>query len=306
MPHTGTKGTPSPALSPVAVALVTHNALDDVKRLLADLRAQEGVALRIVVADNASTDGTVAWLREQPDVEVIANPRNVWLSPAWAQGVRATDEPWVLLLTPDTGLADPRTLRTLVDALERNSRAGLAGPRLVGEDGADLRNGVFSFPTPRWVLADALGLTGRFGRGKQPHPLPADDATIRSVPFVNGCCMLVRRAALDEIGGLDERFKLYWEEIDLCHRLRDAGREILLVPTVTVVHRRKGTPMRPGLRSETWVHGERIYLRKHHGALADYAVRIARRLRPSVKARGEQATVASASDETTRGALESR
>lgn len=302
MPHTETKGTPSR----MGVALVTHNALEDVKRLLGDLRAQTDVELRIVVADNASTDGTVEYLRAQPDVEVVANERNIWLSPAWAQGVRATDEPWVLLLTPDTGLADPGTLRTLVDALERNPRAGLAGPRLEGEDGTDLRNGVFSFPTPRWIVADALGLTNRFGRGAQPRPLPQDDATIRSVPFVNGCCMLVRRAALDAIGGLDERYKLYWEEIDLCHRLRDAGLEVLLVPAVTIVHRRKGTPMRPGLRSETWVHGERIYLRKHHGALADVAVRLVRRLRPSVKARGEQATVASTSDDTTRGALESR
>lgn len=258
----------------VAVVLVTTNCRGDVERNLAELRAQEGVRLELVAVDNASTDGTRELLAAQPDVTLIANRENRWLSPAWAQGVRSSSAPYVLLLTPDTSLP-PDLLRQLKQALDERPEAALAGPRLVGEDGHDQLNGGFSFPSVPWILLSALGLAGLFRRDRPPAPRPHAGET-RTVPFVNGACLLVRRSALEEIGGLDERYLLYWEEVDLARRLQQAGFAVLLVQAVDVVHRGKGTPMRTGLRREVWAHGERLYLRTHHGLAADLVVRGAR------------------------------
>lgn len=257
----------------VAVVMVTANSFDDIERILAELSGQEGVLLDVAVVDNGSHDGTLGIVRGAAWVDLIENGENRWLSPAWAQGVRATSAPLILFLTPDVSVSDHSCIRGLRDVLLARPGAAMAGPRLYGEDGRDLRNGSFALPTLRWLALDALGLTRAFRRARRPAPLPPDDFEPRAVAFVNGCCMLVRRSALEAIGGLDERYRLYWEEIDLARRLGDAGFEILLAPGVRAVHRGKGSPARERLREEAWRHGERLYLRKHHGIAADFLIR---------------------------------
>lgn len=265
-------------MTDVGVALVTTNCRADAERLLDELRAQTGVRLEIVVADNASSDGTREYLAEQRDVRLLANSANRWLSSAWAQGARASSAPYVLLLTPDTSLP-PDTVSLLRDALDADPNAALAGPQLFDQNGVDLLNGAFAFPSVRWIVVSELGLGRLLGlHGRPPAAVEAggDDLAPRPVPIVNGACMLVRRSSLEAIGGLDERYRLYWEEVDLARRLRDAGFRVLLVPRARVMHRQKGTPMLTGLRRQTWEHGERLYLTKHHGRAAFLAVRAAR------------------------------
>lgn len=259
----------------VAVVIVTCGSREDVERNLAELRAQVGVRLEIVVVDNGSADGTVELLEGQPDVCLIANGENRWLAPAWMQGVRATEAPYVLFLTPDTSLPEQDALARLKAALGADPGAALAGPRLFQEDGRDLLNGAFDFPSVPWVVLAALGLGGRLKLHERPKPRETAGETA-PVRFVNGACMLVRRSALEAIGGLDERYRLYYEEIDLARRLQSAGRRVLLARSVRAVHRGKGSPAGPGLREGAYAHGERIYFRTHHGIAADLAVRAAR------------------------------
>ncbi len=264
-------------MADVAVTLVCINELEDVGRALTELRAQVDVELEIVVVDNGSTDGTLEFLGEQPDVQLIANPENRWLSPAWMQGVRATTAPYVLFLTPDAGLADTDAIARLREALEADPGAGLAGPRLYDAGGGDLANGAYGFPTPRFVIADALHLLPPHRRIRATPIAQAGDEA-RAVRHVNGACMLARRSALEQIAFLDERYRLYWEEIDLCKRLGDAGWRVLLVPAARAVHRGKGSPTPMRVRNEVYAWGERLYFRKHHGPLASAAVAAARRL----------------------------
>jgi N-acetylglucosaminyl-diphospho-decaprenol L-rhamnosyltransferase len=260
----------------VAVVIVTVNAESDIARNLAELRAQEGVELDVVVVDNGSVDRTVDVVAGKPDVRLIANGENRWLAPAWNQGLAATAADYVLFLTPDTSLPDGRVVRTLAEALEARPDAGLAGPRLLAEDGSDRRNGAYAFPTVRYQIAAALGLVGLRGRnGAEAAPEAPADA-VRDVALVNGACMLARRAALDDVGGLDERYRLYWEEIDLARRLRDRGWTVLLVPHATAVHRGKGSPAPSELRRRAYRHGEHVYMRTHHGNAAAAVVSAAR------------------------------
>lgn len=263
-------------MNDVAAVLVTLNSREDVVRNLAELRAQRGVRLEIVAVDNGSADGTEGLLAAQPDVRLIANRENRWLSPAWSQAVKASASRYLLFLNPDLSLPDPDAVSRLVAALDADKRAALAGPRLFDEQGNDLRNGAFAFPSVRWIVLSALGLDSLFGRDRKPEPVAAAGDRPVVVPFVNGACMLIRRSALEAIGGIDERYPLYWEEIDLARRLTEAGYRTLLVPSVRGVHRGKGTPAAPGVRERAWARGERLYLTKHHGRSAVIVVRAAR------------------------------
>ena len=256
------------------MAVLVHlNSRAEAERQLAELRAQEGVELELVAIDNGSTDGTPDYLAAQEDVTLIANEENRWLSPAWAQGVRATSAPYVLLLTSDLSLAAPDAVTGLVRALEERPQAALAGPRLLDEHGVDSLNGAYRFPTVRFMVVDLIGLARLLRRNRRPEPVAAGDGSPRAVPFVNGACMLVRRDALEAIGGIDERYLLYWEEIDLQLRLRRAGYDVMLVPGVVGVHPGKGTPMLTGARQMAWRHGEQLYFRAHHGVAADLLIR---------------------------------
>lgn len=276
-------------MADVAVTLVCINELDDVHRALHELRAQQGIELEIVVVDNGSTDGTLEFLDTQDDVKLIANAENRWLSPAWMQAVNASSAPYVLFLTPDAALTQPDGVALLRAALEANPDVALAGPQLLDADGRDLSNGAFQFPTPRYAIADALGVLSQRRRRRVP-PVATQGEAERPVRLVNGAIMLARRSALAEVGYLDERFRLYWEEVDLCKRLGDAGYGILLVPAVTAAHRGKGSPTPGRVRNEVYAYGERLYFRKHHGAAAATAVAVARRLQ---RLRGEARVKAS-------------
>jgi len=260
----------------IAVVIVTYNAEADIDRNLRELRAQEGVDLDIVVIDNGSSDHTLERLAHASDVRVIANGVNRWLAPAWNQGIRATESEYVLFLTPDTSLGGAGTVHALAAALAERPRAGLAGPRLVAEDGSDLHNGTFRFPSIRFQVASAVGVTRLRRRRRAAPPSASPGEATRSVHIVNGACMLARRVALEDVNGLDDRYHLYWEEVDLARRLGNRGWDILLVAAATAVHRGKGSPAPSELRRRAYRHGEHVYIRTHHGAAAAALVRMAR------------------------------
>ena len=264
-------------MADVAVVIVTKDSRGDLARNLGELRAQQGVELDVVVVDNGSTDGTLAVLEPHADVRVFENGENRWLAPAWMQGVRATDAPYVLFLTPDTGLPAADSVARLRAALEDDPAAALAGPLLFDEAGVDLLNGSYTLPSVAWIVLTSLGVGRRRLLRKPPSRAAAPEhAEVVGVALLNGACMLARRSALDAVGGLDERYRLYYEEVDLAKRLREAGRRLLLVRSVRAVHRGKGSPAAPGLREAAYAHGEQVYFRTHHGRAGALAVRAAR------------------------------
>jgi GT2 family glycosyltransferase len=161
---------------------------------------------------------------------------------------------------------------------------------LFGQHGHDMVNGQFPYPTVRWVVADALGLTDRLGRNVLPAAHSEEETSkiaqtgYQDVPFVNGSLLLMRRETLDAIGGLDPRFYFDWEELDLARRVYKAGYRVQLVPETNVMHRGKGTPVLTGLREKIFLDAERLYFRKHHGAPAALLVWFARKVQRARKA----------------------
>ena len=227
-----------PRVAELAVVIVNFNTGGYLERCLASLEAHRGgIETDVLVIDNASVDGShTAAIAAHPWARLIQNPENVYLSPAWNQGIRETDAPYLLLLNPDTEWW-AGTLADYVAVAQSHPRAGIVGPMVRNMDG-----GVYPSGRPLPSVVDAVGHAffepfvprNRFSR--RYHMEGWDRSTEREVDWVSGCCMLLPRSAFDEVGMLDESFLLFGEELDLATRLRDAGWSVLFTPEVEILH----------------------------------------------------------------------
>ena len=228
----------APTAAELAIVIVNYDTGDYLERCLASLERHRGeIATDVLVIDNASHDGSHKLAAEaHPWARLIENPENIYLSPAWNQGIRATDAPFVLLLNPDTEWWRG-TLADFVAVARAAPNAGLIGPMVRDPDGS-----VYPSGRPFPSVIDAVG-HAFLGPIRPTNPFTHryhmegwDRTTERAVDWVSGCCMLFPRAALDDVGSLDEAFLLYGEELDVATRLRDRGWDVLFTPTVEILH----------------------------------------------------------------------
>jgi len=227
----------------VSAVLVNFNAGDELRQALAAISAElEGHEWDGAVVDNASTDGSADVVSAvAPRMRLVRNAANVGFGGAVNQAVAACRGGLVLIVNPDCRLGTGAFARLRAE-LDAHPGCAVVGPRILDPDGS--------------VQGSARGdpdmLTGLFGRtsalrGLLPF-LPAarrnvvvEDAVASgqasvTVDWVSGACMLVRRDAFDAVGGFDERYFLYWEDADLCRRLRARGHHVRYVPDATAVH----------------------------------------------------------------------
>jgi len=224
--------------SDLAVVVVNYNTGRYLSRCLRSAREASGDAtLDVVVVDNASVDGSAARaIEDNPEARLIQNDSNRGFAAAVNQGITATTAPFVLLLNPDAEILGG-TLGGLLKVAHEHPRAGAIGPVVKDPDGS-------VYPSARRVpsLAQALGhsFVGPFWHdnpfSRAYTMADWDRRSERSVDWVSGSCMLINRAALDDVGFLDERFFMYVEDVDLCTRMRAAGWEVLFSPELEVLH----------------------------------------------------------------------
>lgn len=227
----------------VAAVLVNYNAGNELRLALQSIADElQGRPWEAIVVDNASIDGSGA-IAEQfaPQVRLLRNTENVGFGRGVNQGVAASTAPLILIMNPDCRLL-PGALGVLGAELVGHPECAIVGPRILSPDGS--------------VQGSARGdpdmLTGVFGRASTLRRLlpwlPVSkrnvvDETVGGakgsvvVDWVSGACMLARRSALARVGGFDERYFLYWEDADLCRRLRRDGFHIRYLPAATAVHR---------------------------------------------------------------------
>lgn len=206
---------------------------DCVRSLLADDSA--GVP-EVVVVDNGSTDGSVAALRSaHPGVTVLTGGGNVGYAAAANRGTAATAAPVVAVCNPDLVVGSGAGAAML--AVFDDPTVGAAGPRILDATGS-------TYPSARRDPSpvDALGhaalgrLRPRNRFTRRYRALDADPAVARDVDWCSGAALWVRRAAVDRIGGWDERFFMYLEDVDLGRRLREDGWRVRYEPAASVVH----------------------------------------------------------------------
>jgi N-acetylglucosaminyl-diphospho-decaprenol L-rhamnosyltransferase len=226
-----------------AVALVTHNSESDLRDFLpGQLAAAKSIQAPVVVVDNASVDGTLSMLHDaagaHPHLIVHEMGSNAGYSAAVNAVFARAPGRDVLLINPDVELETGDRIVALARVLERDAAVGIAAPRLVGDDG-DVQPSARRFPS----LAAMVGSTGaaRFapflGRRYERFIAPSRSERPRTVDWVIGAAMLIRRAAYEEVGGWDERFFLYIEDTDFCRRLARAGWGVAYVPSISLRHR---------------------------------------------------------------------
>jgi GT2 family glycosyltransferase len=259
-----------PAIDPshdatLTVILVNYYALDYLVPCLAALEAAPPpVDYCIVLVDNSPGDGVAEAVRARfPSVEIISNAANVGFARACNQVLRATRSPYALLLNPDAEV-QPGALETLLETLRANPRVAAVGPRLVYPDGR-YQHSAFRLPDFAQAFFGFFSLVPLDSPWNGRYPLPADGRP-RAVEHLLGACLLLRREALDEVGVLDDRFFIYFEETDWCARALRAGWELWQVPRATVVHHGGGTTRRVAEEMSLQFHrSQAYYYHKHHG-----------------------------------------
>ena len=253
----------------LAVVTVSYNSSDVLPACLASLeRAAEGLALDLVVVDNASADGTPEAIAARfPHARILRNPTNTGYARAVNQGLAATTAPFVLVINPDCEVR-PGALRALVAWLEAHPRAAIAAPKILNPDGS-LEYSARAFPNHLTFLFNRYSLLTRVFPN---NPFSRrylltdwDHATPREVDWVSGACLLVRREAVARVGGMDEAFFMFNEDVDWCRRMKLAGFAVCYVPDAVVVHhigasRRRVAPRVIVERHRGMIH----YFHKHH------------------------------------------
>lgn len=226
----------------VSAIVVNYNAgpdlLDALRSIGGALSEHEWEA---VVVDNASSDGSAHLPADlAPRVRVIANAQNAGFARGVNQGIAATTGDFVLILNPDCQLR-PGAVEALLGEIRQSPMCAIAGPRILDPDG-NVQGSARGDPD---MLTGLFGRTGwlrralpRLGVSKRNVLDPVMSGTASAtVDWVSGACMLARREALAAVGGFDERYFLYWEDADLCRRLRAKGYQVRYVPAAVAVHK---------------------------------------------------------------------
>jgi hypothetical protein len=229
-----------------------------------------GLAVEILVVDNASSDGSAAMVRAGfPAVRLIESPRNIGFAAGNNLALRQVRGRHVFLLNSDT-LVRGDVLADAVAWLDAHPSAGVVGPLVLNSDGT-LQPSCSSFPTLRNLALQLLGVT-RIARLDGYRLTGWDRSTARRVEVVSGAAMFVRRAAMEEVGLLDESFFFYGEETDWCHRFVRAGWEVVFVPLPAVTHFGGGSVRALNHRRDVLLtEGVTRLHRKHGGLLAGLA-----------------------------------
>ncbi len=228
---------PRPLLS---IVIVNYNVRDLLENALHSVGvAMRGIPGEVFVVDNASDDGSAEMVeRKFPEVRLIRNLQNAGFARANNQAFREARGAFILVLNPDTLLQED-TLQVMLRFFEENPDVGMAGCKIIEPDGTYEPNSRRSFPSP-WVAFTKLsGLSALFPRsrlfGRYNLTYLSDDESYE-IDALSGCFTMLRREVYDAIGGFDEEYFMYGEDLDWCYRAQKSGWKIYYVPATKIIH----------------------------------------------------------------------
>jgi N-acetylglucosaminyl-diphospho-decaprenol L-rhamnosyltransferase len=232
--------------------------------------------VELLVIDSASSDDSVAMVRHEfPAVRLYASETNVGYTGGNNLGIRESRGRYVLVLNPDTEVLGD-ALSAMVAYMERHSDVGVLGPQLLWPDGG-IQSSRRSFPSLKTAWIESTFLQKRC----PDHPVlrryyleDTPDDAIGQVDWVLGACLMVRRAVIEQVGGFDDTFFMYSEELDWQKRIKAAGWKIVYYPQARIVHYEGKSSEQVGALTHIRFQRSKVhYFRKYHGSLAAHLVK---------------------------------
>ena len=253
----------------LSIIIVNYNVKYYLEQCLeAVRRAAQGLQVEVFVVDNLSTDGSIDYLRGRfPEVTFVENRENVGFSRANNQAIRMSRGKYVLLLNPDTIVAED-TLARFVAFMEAHPEAGGAGAYMLNVDGSFAPESRRGLPTPFVAMCKMTGLAALFPKSRllgRYYMRYLDENEVNEIEVISGAYMMLRREALDKVGLLDEDFFMYGEDIDLSYRILQGGYKNYFLPARMLHYKGESTVKSSYRYVYTFYQAMRLFFRKHYG-----------------------------------------
>ena len=260
----------------LSVIIVNWNVRDLLRECLRSIEAGKGgLSLEIIVVDSASSDDSVAMVRSEfPSVHLIACTENVGFPRGNNLGLQEARGDYLLLLNPDTVIVDD-ALAVLVSYLQANPDVGVVGPQLLNLDGS-VQSSRRRFPTAATGFFESTWLEGLApGILRRYYALDLPDDATADVDWLTGACIMVPRSPYEAVGGMDEGYFMYSEELDWCRRIKESGRRVVYYPAAQVIHHvGKSSEQAVTARHINFNQAKLRYFRKYHGRFMVAVLRV--------------------------------
>ena len=262
----------------VSFIIVSWNVRELLQRALTSVFADSAdIETEIILVDNASHDGTVETVRREfPRVHLSANADNRGFTRGNNQALAEARGRYFFLLNPDAELVKGAT-PALLEYAEANPRVGIVGPQILNPD-QTIQSSRRRFPTFGTALVESTRLQQWFPRNswiERYYLLDKRDDVVQDVDWIVGAAMFVRREVYEQIGGFDESFFMYSEELDWCYRAKRAGWRVVYLPPAQVIHHEGKSSEQVTAKRNIYFHSSKIrFFRKHHGAFPAALLRL--------------------------------
>jgi O-antigen biosynthesis protein len=253
----------------ISVVIVNYNVRDFLNNALVSLsKSLDGLHSEIFVVDNASDDGSVELVRKKfPTITLISNLSNLGFAKANNQALVRSTGRYIVLLNPDT-LVQEDTFKKLIQHLDHNPQIGMAGCKILNPDGTLQSACRRSFPTPWVAFTKTFGLSTLFPHSKffgRYNLTFLNEDEIYEVDAISGSFMMIRREVFEKIGGLDESFFMYGEDLDWCFRVKQSGWKVFYVPITSIIHYKGESTKRSNIDDlKVFYTAMRLFVRKYH------------------------------------------
>lgn len=255
-------------MTDLSIIVVNYNVKEFLHNLLVSIeKASAEIKTEIIVIDNASEDGSAEFIKEKfPSINLIENKSNLGFSKANNLGLKIASGKYLLLLNPDT-LVQENTFTEMINFFDSHPEAGLAGCKILNPDGTLQLACRRSFPGPWTSFCKVTGLSSLFPKSKlfaRYNLTYLDENEINEVDAISGSFMMLRREVYEKIGGLDEIFFMYGEDLDWCYRVQKAGYKVYYVPSTQILHYKGESTKRSSLdETKFFYQAMHLFVRKH-------------------------------------------
>ena len=266
----------------LSIIIINYNVKEFLQNLLHSIeKASANINKEIIIVDNASDDGSVELIKQRfPSCKLISNDKNLGFGKANNQALKIATGKYFLLINPDSIVSED-TFDKMIAFFKKNSEAGLAGCKILNPDGTLQLACRRSYPGPWTSFCKVTGLSNLFPRSKifaRYNLTYLDENKTYEVDAISGSFMMMRKEVYDKVGGFDEEFFMYGEDLDLCYQIKSAGYKVFYVHRTQVIHYKGESTKRSRLdETKLFYDAMHLFVKKHLSGsfLVEYILRFA-------------------------------